>query len=114
MGVAGRPRDWSFYARFVGRFRRTPGDRWLPAEAWQYNSARPVARVFVLRVRIAHLVPMVGRDTYLGGRGRMVGTLLGLRVVDGSGDDFDLGELMTYLNDAVLLAPTTLLVPAVS
>jgi Family of unknown function (DUF6544) len=25
MGVIGRPRDWSFRARFIGRFRRRPG-----------------------------------------------------------------------------------------
>jgi hypothetical protein len=35
-------------------------------------------------------------------------------VADGSGPEFDLGELVTWLDDAVLLAPGMLLVPAVT
>jgi hypothetical protein len=31
MGVVGRPRDWSFRARFEGRFR-LKGMGWMPAE----------------------------------------------------------------------------------
>jgi hypothetical protein len=58
-------------------------------------------------------VPMVGSDTYLHGRGRMLGKLLDrITVADGQGDEFDIGELTTYLNDAVLLAPSLLLGPA--
>ena len=33
---------------------------------------------------------------------------------DGIGEEFDIGELMTYLNDDLLLAPSMLLVPQVS
>ncbi len=49
MGVVGRPRDWSFRARFAGQFwlRRRLG--WMRAEAWQYNSGIEVGRVFVMR-----------------------------------------------------------------
>ncbi len=40
----------------------------------------------------------------------MLGKLLGLiTVADGKGEEFDIGELTTYLNDALLLAPTFLL-----
>ena len=110
MGVVGRPRDWSFRARFTGRFRRGPGQRWMPCQAWQYNTASPIARVFHMRVRFLHLVPMVARDTNVGGHGRMLGKVLDrFTVVDGSGDEFDIGELSTFLNDAVLLAPSMLL-----
>jgi hypothetical protein len=28
MGVVGRPRDWSFRARYTGRFRLRPGEPW--------------------------------------------------------------------------------------
>jgi hypothetical protein len=110
MGVVGRPRDWSFRARFAGRFRMRPGMGWMPAEAWQYNSAITVARVFVLRVRLAGMLPMTGKDIYLDGHGRMLGKLLGLiTVADGKGEEFDIGELTTYLNDALLIAPSFLL-----
>jgi len=110
MGVVGRPRDWSFRARFVGRFRLRPRLGWMPAEAWQYNSGLEIARIFVMRLRFAGVVPMVGADTYLHGHGRMLGKLLDRIVVaDGQGDEFDIGELTTYLNDAILLAPSMLL-----
>ncbi len=113
MAVVGRPRDWSFRARFIGRFRGRPRLGWMPAEAWQYNSGLEIARVFVMRVRLAGIVPMIGRDTYLDGHGRTLGKLLDrLTVVDGQGEEFDIGELTTYLNDAVLLAPSMLLGPA--
>lgn len=115
MGVVGRPRDWSFRARFVGRFRRRPDAGWAAAEAWQYNSAVEIARIFCLRIRFAHLVPVLGRDTYAHGHGRLLVKLMGrVTVADGSGEEFDISELITYLNDAVLLAPSMLLGPAAS
>jgi hypothetical protein len=110
MGVVGAPRHWSFTARFHGRFRLRRGLGWMLAEAWQYNSAIGVARIFVMRIRFAGVVPMTGVDRYLRGRGRKLGKLLGLvTVADGQGGEFDVGELTTYLNDAVLLAPSLLL-----
>jgi hypothetical protein len=115
MGVVGRPRIWSLRARFVGRFRLRPRLGWMPAEAWQYNSSLGIARVFVMRLRFAGFVPMVGSDTYLRGHGRMLGKLLDrVTVADGKGDEFDIGELTTYLNDAILLAPSMLLGSATS
>jgi hypothetical protein len=110
MGVEGHPRVWSFRAHFTGRFRRQPDRGWMPCQAWQYNTAAPISRVFHMHARFAHLLPMVARDTYVHGRGRMHGKLLDLiTVVDGTGDEFDVGELTTYLNDATLLAPSMLL-----
>jgi len=109
-GVAGRPQDIRFEARLRGRFRRGLGQPWMPMDAWQVNALHPIGRVFVMRLDVAHVVPMVGRDTYLAGQGRMVGTLFGLvTVADGAGEPFDVGELTTWLNDAVVLAPSMLL-----
>lgn len=110
MGVLGRPRVRSFAVRFHGRFRLRPDGPWMPADAMQLNTVDPVARVFTMVLRFARVVPMVGHDTYLDGRGRMVGRLAGIvKVADGAGDEFDIGELSTWLNDAVLLAPSILL-----
>ncbi len=112
MGVVGRPRDWSFRAHFIGRFRMRPEQRWMPMQAWQYNYAPEPARLFLMRLRLAGVLPMVGWDTYLGGRGQMRGKLLGLvTVANGTGEEFDLGELVTYLNDAIMFAPSMLLGP---
>jgi hypothetical protein len=110
MGVVGRPPAWSLRAHWVGRFRLGPDKPWMPCDAWQYNSAVEVARLFRMRLMVGRVLPMWGWDTYRGGTGRMLGKALGLvPVADGSGPEFDIGELTTWLNDAVLLAPGMLL-----
>jgi len=115
MGVVGKPRDWSFRLALEGRFRRTPAEAWMRCRAWQYNSSLSVARIFHLKLSLGGLLPVVGRDTYLQGRGRMLIRLFDLFTVgDGAGEAYDLGELVTYLNDAVAIAPSMLLGPAVS
>jgi len=115
MGVAGRPQDWSFRLGFTGRFRTKPQKPWMKCEAWQYNSSLAVARIFHIRIRLGGLLPMMGRDTYVQGRGRMLIKLLDLLTVgDGTGEEYDIGELVTYLNDAVLIAPAMLLAPEIS
>ena len=112
MGVVGRPRSWSLRAHFTGRFRRGPTQPWLPLNAWQYNSGLEVARLFRMRLLVARVLPMWGWDTYRAGAGRMLGKALGVvTVADGSGPEFDIGELTTWLNDAVLLASGMLLHP---
>ena len=115
MGVVGRPRDWSFRARFVGEFRQRTGQKFMPCEAWQYNTSLGPARVYYMRIDFAGVLPMFGLDTYQAGHGRMHGKLLGLiTVADGSGPEFDISELTTYVNDALMFAPSMLLTPAVS
>ncbi len=55
-------------------------------------------------------LPMVGRDSYVRGRGELHGRLAGLlTVAHGTGHEYDVGELVTFLNDAVLFAPSMLL-----
>lgn len=114
MGVVGRTRDWSFRAGFVGRFKVKQSAPWRPCDVWQYNTSPVVTRTFFMQLRFGGL-PVIGRDTYREGHGRMLGKVLDLvTVIDGSGSEFDIGELVTYLNDLVLLAPSMLLVPAVT
>jgi hypothetical protein len=115
MGVAGRPPDSSFLAHFAGRFRQRPQLPWMRCEAWQYNSSPSVARLFHMRITAARVLPITGRDAYVHGRGRMHGKLAGLvTVADASGPENDVSELVTYLNDAVIFAPSMLLALLVS
>jgi len=87
MGVVGCPAVTSFRAHLRGEFRMRPGQRFMRTEVWQYNTAAPIARVFWMRIDMAGgLLPMVGRDSYIKGRGRMLGKLLDTVVVaDGEG-----------------------------
>jgi predicted CoA-binding protein len=112
MNVVGKPRDWSFRAHFSGRFFFK--DEWVPCECAQYNSRLEVARIFHMLLRVKGIVPTYVRDTYLRGRGHMLGKALDwVPVVDEAGEEIAIGECVTYLNDAVLMAPSMLLVPAV-
>lgn len=109
MEVPGRPADWSFLAHVTGRFRLRPGMPWLCCEAWQYSTCPVVTRLFHMRLSAAGLLRMTGRDAYVHGEGRMHGTLAGLvTVADSAGPETSVSELVTYLNDAVLLAPSIL------
>jgi hypothetical protein len=84
----------------------------MPLDAWQYNSAVEVTRLFRMRLVVGRIVPIWGWDTYQAGSGRMLGKAFGLvTVADGSGPEFDVGELTTWLDDAVLMAPGMLLEP---
>lgn len=110
MGVVGRPPDWSLLVHVIGKFRLRPGQPWLPCEAWQYNSGPPIARLFHMRIDVGGVMPMIGRDAYVNGHGRMLGKLAGLvTVAGGAGPANDVSELVTYLNDAVFMAPSMLL-----
>ena len=112
MGVVGRPRDWSFRAHVLGRFRRSATAPWQACDCWQYNTRLDVARVFHLTLKMGGVVPVLGRDTYVRGTGRMLIRPLDLfTVADGRGPEFDHGELVTYLNDAILLAPSLIVGP---
>lgn len=114
MGVVGRPRDWSFRLGLEGRFRRSRTDPWMRCEAWQFNTRAPLARVFHIRMRLFGVVPVLARDTYVDGRGRMLVRVLDrLTVADGRGDAFDIGELVTWLDDSVAIAPSMLFAPDV-
>ena len=113
MGVVGRPKNWSFIASFVGRFRLGADQPWRACEAWQYSSGLVIARHFHMRLRVWGM-PVHGRDTYADGHGRMVIRPFDLvTVVDGHGAGFDRGEQVTWLNDAVLLAPSFLFHPGI-
>lgn len=108
MGAVGKPRDWSIRAHFKARFRREPTE-WLSCEVLQYDTRLELSRLFYMQLSLKG-VPVTVRDTYLDGRGRMRARALDLApIVEASGNEIDVGELVTYLNDAILMAPSLLL-----
>ena len=110
MGVVGRPRARSLRARLAGTFRLGPHRSPMRCQTWQYNTVEPVARMFMMRLMFGGVLPMTAWDIYGQGHGRMIGRLLGLvPVARGSGPMFDTSELVTWLDDALLMAPSMLL-----
>jgi len=68
----------------------------MKCEAWQYNTRLTLARIFYMQLRFFGIVPVLGRDTYVDGKGRMLIRLLDLVAVgDGTGEAYDIGELVT-------------------
>ncbi|GAA1331524.1 DUF6544 family protein [Saccharothrix algeriensis] len=108
--VPGHPADLSFHATVPGFFRLRPDRNWLRCTSEQHNDAVHLSRDFRMHLALAHLVPVRATDIYSHGHGRMRATALGLfTLAQGQGPEFDLGELVTFLDDAVLLAPSMLL-----
>jgi hypothetical protein len=115
MGVVGRPRDWSFRAGFEGWFRLKAHRRFMACEAWLYANRLGLARFFHIRARFGYVIPVMSRETYAGGRGRRWIRLCDLAMLeDDKGPECDASELIAYLNDTVLIAPSMLLVPEVA
>lgn len=114
MGVVGRPRVWAFRAAWKGRVRPGPHHAWDAAEAWQYDTSAGLARYVVMRTTSPGALPVTSRDVYLDGQSRRREALLGVVPVAGAaGRVVDADELVSYLADAALLAPTMLLRPEV-
>lgn len=77
-----------------GGLRLKPDAKWMPMAAQQYFTAEPPGFVWVTRVRMMGL-PIVGRDSYAGGRGQMLIKLLAaLAVVDAHGPKIDAGAFI--------------------
>ncbi len=109
MHVSGEVRDAYVAIEWSGRFRLRPRGRWMRFEAVQYDACAEAARLWKMRLRYAG-VPIVARDTYVRGHGRMVGRVFDrFGIVDAGGPELDAGELVTFVNDAILVAPSMLL-----
>jgi hypothetical protein len=114
MGVIGRPRAWSFRLGMAGTFRMKPSGAWLRCEAWQYNTRLEIARIFRMRLHIGAVFPVFVRDDYLHGGGHMRGRFLDVvPLAEAQVEEIAIGELVTYLNDAILFSPSILLGPEV-
>jgi hypothetical protein len=113
-GVVGLPRVHNFYARMHGRIRSGRDARWMPFSAEQYNFVDEPARLFYLNASM-YVVPVQGYHRYVGSSATMRVKAAGLvRVVDAAGDEMNSAETVTMFNDMCVLAPVTLIDPAIA
>jgi len=112
-GVVDGPRVRNFHVRMHGRIRSDPDARWLPLAAEQYNFVDPAARLFYLNGSM-FMIPVQGYHRYVGPSATMRVKAAGLvRLVDVSGDEMNQGETVTLFNDRCVMAPATLVDPAI-
>lgn len=112
-GAVGQPRVGEYRVRMRGRIRSGPAAAWMPLEAEQVSFAHPPARLFFLRASMMG-VPVIGLHRYVGEHAIMDIRLAGLvPIVNAKGPDMDRAETVTLFNDMAILAPATLLSPAI-
>jgi len=70
-GVVGSPRVRTVRLRQQGELRTTPTGAWMPAVAEQSFTVDEPGFVWSVRVTMNRVLPVVGRDSYLAGHGRM-------------------------------------------
>jgi len=102
-GVIGRSRPRSVWLQQSARMRTTPDGAWMPCAAEQrFRIDRPG---FIWSVRTSMLggvVPIDGRDSYLGGHGHMlIKPLSFLKIVDAADSHIDQGTLLRFLGELV-------------
>jgi hypothetical protein len=101
-GAVGRPRARTVRLLQRGGLRTAPDQRYMPAEATQYFTVDEPGFVWTVDVTMKHVVPVVGRDTYVNGLGRMFIKAGGLlTVADGTGPTFDQGAALRFLGEIV-------------
>jgi len=112
-GVVGTPRVHGFRARMEGRIRGSATAPWMPFVAEQYSFFDPPRRYFWMEATRGGL-PIDGLHAYGEADASMRIRLLSLvPVVDLGGPDMMRTETVTILNDMCILAPGSLLDPAI-
>ena len=101
-GAVGKPRATSVRLIQRGEMRTSPGATGMPAEATQYFTVESPGFVWCVDVTMMHVLPVVGRDSFVDGHGRMLIEVGGLvTVADGTGPKFDQGTLLRWLAEIV-------------
>jgi hypothetical protein len=113
-GVVGQPRVHNFHVRMHGRIRNARDARWMPLAAEQYNFVKDPARLFYLNASM-FTIPVQGYHRYVGPSASMTVKAAALvPVVQVSGPEMDQGETVTMFNDMCVMAPATLIDPAIA
>lgn len=112
-GVVGQPRVWNMRARMRGRIRGSADARWMPLRAEQHNVFDEPARLFYLTATMLG-VPADGYHRFVGAAATMRVKAAGLVPVQQlSGDEMTQAETVALFNAMCLMAPATLIDPAI-
>jgi hypothetical protein len=112
-GVVGQPRVRNFRVRLRGRIRNGSAGRWMPFESEQYNVVDPPARMFYLGASM-FAIPIQGYHRYVGSSASMrVKAAALVPVAEAAGAEMTQSETVSLFNDMCLMAPATLIDPAI-
>ncbi len=112
-GGVGQPRVRNFRVRMHGRIRSGPDASWMPFSSEQHNVLGEPARLFYMNASM-FLLPVQGLHRYADGDASMrVKAAALVPVVDLSGQEMTRAETVTLFNDMCIMAPATLVDPAI-
>lgn len=101
-GVVGRNIPRTVRLKQRATMRTEPGSEELPASAQQYYRVDQPGFIWQVRLQMLHVLPVIGRDTYLEGKGHMLIKVASLiPVADAKGSKIDQGSLLRYLGETV-------------
>lgn len=113
-GAVGQPRVANYRLHFHGALRNGPDSAWMPMEVDQQSFVAPAERLFLVDARMFGL-PISAYHRYIGPSATFeVSVASLLKIVDARGPEMDRSETVTLFNDMVLLAPATLIDPAIT
>jgi len=113
-GIVGKSRARTVRLRQRGEMRTSPDQAWMPARAEQYFTVEPPGFVWSVDVTMFGVLPVVGRDSYSGGKGHMqIQAAALVNVVDATGPKIDQGTLLRFLGEIVWF-PSAALSPRIS
>jgi hypothetical protein len=113
VGVVGQPHVRGFRVRFTGRIRSAADAAWMTFRGEQHSFFDPPSRLFFMAATMRGL-PVDALHVYAEGSARMRVKLLSLvPMVDASGSAFTKAETVTLFNDMCIMAPATLVDPAI-
>jgi hypothetical protein len=112
-GVVGREAVWGTRAVFEGRIRNGVDGTWMPMKVEQYNFFPRGIRAFHIDSSL-NGIPFEGLHLFdESGATMRIRVASMLTVVDASGPEMNQSETVTVFNDMCLLAPSTLIDPAI-
>ncbi|MBN2134374.1 MAG: hypothetical protein JW737_01455, partial [Acidobacteria bacterium] len=99
-GVIGSERVRTVRLKMRGEIRMKKESSWWPTTAEEYYTVNPPRLIWKANVKVAPLVSFKVVDSYLDGKGTMLGKLFALfPLVKGEGPEMDEAGLMRYLNE---------------
>jgi hypothetical protein len=112
-GVVGQPRVRNFRVRMHGRIRQGRDAPWIPLIAEQHNFVDEPARLFYMNGSM-FMIPVQGYHRYVGPSATMrIKAAALVPVAEASGNEMNQAETVTLFNDMCVMAPGTLIDPAI-
>ncbi|MFP4366525.1 MAG: DUF6544 family protein [Bacteroidales bacterium] len=104
-GIVGKPKIYCARINQTALMKMKPGQKdWYKAEALQYTTTENPAFIWTVKMNMAPVIKIKGRDKFVDGKGEMLIRMNSLvNIVNEKGEKLDEGTLQRYLGELVWL-----------